>query len=78
MDYRRIQRIWKRRETIYNGDMGGNANTIDNLESKYKKGDWIKFISGQPCIHLRRYADGDSIIKAITSQLTYISEKRAI
>jgi predicted esterase YcpF (UPF0227 family) len=38
-------------------------NLLDCRNSKYKKGDWVKFISDQPSVYLSRYADGDSIIK---------------
>ena len=31
--------------------------------SKYKVGDWVKFISDQPSVYLSRYADGNSIIR---------------
>jgi hypothetical protein len=38
-------------------------NLLDCRNSKYKKGDWVKFVSDQPSVYLSRYADGDSIIK---------------
>lgn len=31
--------------------------------SKYKRGDWVKFVSDQPSTYLSRYADGDSRIE---------------
>lgn len=36
---------------------------LDCRNSKYKVGDWIKFISDQPSLYLSRYSDDDSIIK---------------
>ena len=38
-------------------------NLLDCRNSKYKKGDWVKFISDQPSVYLSRYADGDCKIE---------------
>lgn len=38
-------------------------NLLDCRNSKYKKGDWVKFISDQPSAYLSRYAYGDIEIK---------------
>ena len=36
---------------------------LDCRNSKYKTGDWVKFISDQPSVYLSRYAYGDIEIK---------------
>lgn len=38
-------------------------NLLDYWNSKYKKGDWVKFVSDQPSVYLLRYAYGDYKIK---------------
>ena len=38
-------------------------NLLDCRNSKYKKGDWVKFISDQPSVYLSRYAYGAIEIK---------------
>lgn len=38
-------------------------NLLDCWNSKYKKGDWVKFVSDQPSVYLLRYAYGDCKIK---------------
>ena len=38
-------------------------NLLDCWNSRYKKGDWVKFVSDQPSVYLSRYADGDCKIE---------------
>jgi len=52
----------KRNNEITKGT-GNNTNSIDFENSKYKVGDWVKFISDQPSLYLSRYADGDCKIE---------------